>query len=482
MTPGQLRDLLSQSIPSGFCSTHTSIRWVRNHDHYLSVRQNVFEPGYSSSDEGFMVTVVAGGGIGYASGTDLTQSGVSHAFHRARTWAEATAGRTIVNYDQIKMPAPVGAYRTKTGRPWDTISSAEKVELLLELCKALKTSEDIVDWSTSIQTRTVESIYVTMDGGEVVQHFDIIDPRIVVRANKGADTQTRTLSGNPHARQGGWEVLEEVGFFAAAPMVAEEARQLLDAPNCPTGFMDALIAPDQMVLQIHESIGHPLELDRILGDERNYAGRSFVSLDMVSKYQYGSSLLNVTYDPHEPGEIAAFAFDDEGSAAKKEYLIKDGLLVRLLGGTISQQRAGVAGVATARATSWNRPPIDRMSNLNVECGTSTLNDMISRTERGIYLKSNCSWSIDDSRNKFQFSCEWAQLIENGKLTTIVKNPSYRGISSTFWRNLVAVGDQSTRLVMGTPNCGKGEPNQAIHVGHASPACLFRDIDVFGGDS
>jgi len=429
-----------------------------------------------------MITIVADGGIGYAAGSDLTPTGVKTTFDLAAKWAKATSGKTVTNFSTIKMPAPVGRYATQPLRAWTTVPGAEKVDRLAALSCALKTHEEIVDWSASIQARVVDSIYVTLDGGEAVQHFEIIDPRIVVRANKGAETQTRTHSGNPHARQGGWEVLDEIGFFTNASMIAEEARQLLHAPNCPSGFMNAVIAPDQMVLQIHESIGHPLELDRILGDERNYAGRSFVSLDMVGSYQYGSPLLNVTYNPEVPGEIASFAFDDEGSPATKEYIIKDGVLKRLLGGTISQQRAKTPGVATARATSWNRPPIDRMSNLNVECGNSTFNDLIAQAGDGIYLKANCSWSIDDSRNKFQFSCEWGQLIENGQLTAVVKNPSYRGISSTFWRSLAGVGDKSTHVVMGTPNCGKGEPNQAIHVGHASPACLFNQIDVFGGDA
>ena len=243
--------------------------------------------------------------------------------------------------------------------------------------------------------------------------------------------------------------------------------------------MDVLLMPDQMMLQIHESIGHPLELDRILGDERNYAGTSFVTLDMFGSYRYGSDLLNVSFDPTHDEEYASYAFDDDGAAARKTLLIERGILQRPLGGGLSQQRAGIAGVANTRACSWNRPPIDRMANLNVEPGASSLEDMIAATGRGILLKTNLSWSIDDSRNKFQFGCEWGQLIENGRLTRVVKNPNYRGISDSFWRSLKAVGDASTIDVMGTPFCGKGEPSQVIRVGHASPACLFADVDVFG---
>ena len=244
--------------------------------------------------------------------------------------------------------------------------------------------------------------------------------------------------------------------------------------------MDLLLDPDQMLLQIHEAIGHPLELDRILGDERNYAGTSFVTLDMFGKYQYGSELLNITYDPTLSQEFASFAFDDDGVAAKKEFLIQNGLLVRPLGGITSQTRSGLSGVANSRACNWNRPAIDRMANLNLEPGTSSFADMIKNVEKGVFMKTNTSWSIDDSRNKFQFGCEWAQLIENGALTRVVRNPNYRGISATFWRNLKMVGNKDTFKMYGSPFCGKGEPNQCISVGHASPACLFSQVDVFGG--
>ena len=201
---------------------------------------------------------------------------------------------------------------------------------------------------------------------------------------------------------------------------------------------------------------------------------------MFGTYRYGSELLNVVYDPTRPDQLASYAFDDDGQPAQREYIIERGLLKRPLGGVTSQVRAGLPGVANARACSWNRPPIDRMANLNLDPGESTFEEMVAAIQHGVYMETNCSWSIDDSRNKFQFGCERGQLIENGKLTQVVKNPNYRGISATFWRNLKMVGNQDMFRVMGTPNCGKGEPNQAVRVGHASSACMFADVEVFGG--
>jgi predicted Zn-dependent protease len=225
-----------------------------------------------------------------------------------------------------------------------------------------------------------------------------------------------------------------------------------------------------------------LELDRILGDERNYAGTSFVKVEDFGHLRYGSPLLNVTFDPDIPHELASYAHDDDGTPASKQWLIRDGVLVRPLGGALSQYRSGMDGVANSRASSWNRAPIDRMANLNIEPGEHSQAQLIAGIEHGILMSTNRSWSIDDARNKFQFGCEWGQLIENGELKGVVKNPNYRGISASFWKNLRAVGDASTLQVLGTPNCGKGEPNQVIRVGHASPSCVFSQIDVFGGDA
>jgi predicted Zn-dependent protease len=200
---------------------------------------------------------------------------------------------------------------------------------------------------------------------------------------------------------------------------------------------------------------------------------------MFGIYTYGSELLNVTYDPGHRQQFASFAWDDEGAEAERVFLIEEGVLKRGIGGLSSQARAGTEGTASARASSWNRPPIDRMSNLNVEPGETPFEELVKRTERGVFMRTNKSWSIDDSRNKFQFGCQWGQLIEDGELTRVVKNPNYRGVSSSFWRNLVGVGDDFR--VLGEPYCGKGEPNQLIRVGHASPSCLFRDVAVFGGE-
>jgi predicted Zn-dependent protease len=447
------------------------------------VRQNVLQPLSTSIDHGVMVTIMHRGGYGYAATSDFSRSGLKDAIARAQVWAEASAGRSVTDYSKIGLARQAGSYATASVPQAPAWNRKELIELLTEESHACATDPRIVDWYASIASVTTSQLYLTADGTEIAQDFRYVIPNLAVTANQGVDTQTRSLGGqyNGYCRQGGLEVLDHAAFRGAGRRVALEALVLLAAPNCPRGNMDLLLMPEQMMLQIHESIGHPLELDRILGDERNYAGTSFVTLDMFGKYQYGSALLNVTYDPSRPEQFASYRWDDDGTPAERTYVIREGMLERPLGGAISQARANMDGVANSRACSWNRPPIDRMANLNIEPGASSLADMIKSVERGVLMDTNVSWSIDDSRNKFQFGCEFGQLIEDGQLKGIVKNPNYRGISATFWRSLKAVGDPSTFSVMGTPYCGKGEPSQVIRVGHASPACLFANIDVFGGE-
>ncbi len=466
-----------QIIPAvDFCS----LRFVRERDEMLSVRQDVPQPPHDSEDIGVMITVIDGGGLGYAATCDLTLTGLQRAADQATDWAKLTAGRSIADFSKMNMPHPTGEYIGPEEQPYADVSLADKYAMLSEQCAKLKIDDSIVDYSAGIGRVETETLYLTSDGGRVYQKFARITPRLTATANAGSITQTRSLGEMSRCLQGGMEVLDAVGFHTEAPRIAAQAVELLTADNCPTATMDLLLGPEQMILQIHESIGHPLELDRILGDERNYAGTSFVTTDMIGNYHYGSDLLNVTYDPTRPEQAASFGYDDEGSKARKQFIIEKGLLKRVLGGFTSQQRTGLEGVANSRACSWNRPPIDRMANLNLEPGQSSFDEMVASIERGVYMDTNCSWSIDDSRNKFQFGCEWAQLIEDGKLTKVVRSGNYRGISATFWRNLRMVGDNSTFEVLGTPNCGKGEPNQVITVAHATPTCLFSGVDVFGG--
>ena len=473
-------------LPSS--TAHWSLRGVVERSEKLALRQDVAEAPQRSRDAGVMLSVIDGG-QGFAATADTSEAGLAAAFLRAHALARAGAGRAVFDFGSYTPPRAAGRYASAVQKPIASASLGQKLDWLRGWSAAAQVDARVVDRAASLWSVQTEQLQIDSAGSCIAQRWSFLTPSLSVTAHAGGVTQVRTQAGqyNGWCQQGGLEVLDRAGLDHAAARVAHEAVELALAPSCPSGSMDLLLMPDQMMLQIHESIGHPLELDRILGDERNFAGTSFVTPDMFGHYRYGSELLNVSHDPTQAFEFASFGHDDEGSPATREMIIEAGLLKRPLGGHLSQARARAAGlpldgVATARACSWNRAPIDRMSNLNVEPGSSTLDEMIAATEHGVLMRTNCSWSIDDSRNKFQFGCEHGQVIRHGRLAEVVRTPNYRGISATFWRSLARVGDASTFEVMGTPYCGKGEPAQVIRVGHAAPACLFRGVDVFGAAS
>ena len=457
-----------------------SLRLTSETHESISVRQGVMQPVSNQLARGALLTVVSGNGSGYAATSDLSVAGLKLAARQARDWATQSANLGLLRANDHPRPEARAQYETPVQQSWNALPLDEKVTLLQDANAALKIHDSIVDWQAWLGYRCTDALLVSSAGAHIAQRFHYIQPGLYVVANEGTQTQYRTGGGANSARQGGLEQLELLDFPWAATNLAEQAVALLTADECPEGVMDVVLAPSQMVLQIHESIGHPLELDRILGDERNYAGTSFVTQDMFGSYRYGSELLNVTYDPGRPEQLASYTYDDEGTPAQREYIIRNGILQRPLGGATSQARTRMSGVANARQADWFRPPIDRMANLNVEPGDQSVEAMIASVEHGVFMETNRSWSIDDSRNKFQFGCELGRVIKNGELRGLVRNPNYRGISATFWRNLAGVGDQDSFSVQGVTNCGKGEPNQSIYVGHASPTCRFTDVEVFGG--
>jgi len=445
------------------------------------IRDGVPVANGHAATHGIMVEVLADGQFGYYGTPNMTPEGIANAAKKAFQQAKIASCHATYEFDETARPSHQGNYQSPYTKNRESLSAGALNETLLEAYNHLKVSDKIVSASSLCQVIETSFRFVSTNGSDINQDFLMLEFDLSATAADGTNQQTRTFGGmRGTCRQMGMEYFDKYEILANANRIGEQAIELLDAEDCPTGEMDVVIAPDQMMLQIHESIGHALEVDRILGDERNYAGWSFVKLEDFGKLQYGSKLMNITFDPTLESEFASYAFDDGGLKATKEYLIKDGLLVRGLGGQESQIRSGLDGVANFRSSGWNRAPIDRMANINLEPGESSFDDLIGQVENGVYMESNKSWSIDDYRNKFQFGCEYSRLIENGKLTKVVKNSNYRGISTPFWNSLKGVGNADTFGIYGTPNCGKGEPNQVIRVGHASPACLFENIQVFGG--
>lgn len=454
------------------------IREYREITDTIAARNSKPEATSSDISHGAMVEVLKNGQFAYCGTVDLTKSGISNAFERALALAGSCSQHKLFPFDSKVRPANKGSYKTEVQSALDSLSFAEIQKKLINVTNQIKVGEEIIDTWAYARLISTGIYFVSSNGSEWTQEFSIVSKDFGTTAKKGKEVQNRSFGLN--GLQTGLEDLNDTFLEENAVRVGRQAIELLSAPDCPSDTRDLILTPDQLYLQVHESIGHPLEIDRILGDERNYAGWSFISPEDFGTLQYGSELMNVTFDPAVPTEMASYAFDDNGLEAKREYIIKDGKLLRGLGGIESQTRSGLPGVSCARSADWNRPPMDRMANINLEPGSSSLQEMVSSTEKGILMESNRSWSIDDYRNKFQFGCEYATLIEDGELKHTVKNPNYRGVTTPFWNNLKMVGSQETMQIYGSPYCGKGEPNQIIRVGHAVPTCLFTDIEVFGG--
>lgn len=451
------------------------LRFSRETTSTRCIRNDLPEKNETAVDSGAMCEVLVDGHFGYCATADVSAPGLQRAFDRAVATTRATSAFKVHAFSTQQRPAQTGNYQSPRTLPLDATALADMTECLRAASAAMKGSELVVNRNARAMTVQTRLGYFSSSGADIRQNFDMVNIDLAATAAQGLESQTRTWS---HTGQFGGEAFDRARWQREAQRVSDEALELLTAENCPTGTMDLILMPDQMMLQIHESIGHPLELDRILGDERNYAGWSFVKPADFGTLRYGSPLMNISFDPTLAHEFASYAFDDGGNPARRELLIEGGMLRRGLGSLESQTRSGLPGVANFRSASWNRAPIDRMANLNLEPGTSTLDELISQVENGVLMTSNRSWSIDDYRNKFQFGCERGQLIRHGKLGAVVRNPNYRGVTVDFWNRLAGVGKE--QVAFGTPYCGKGEPSQVIRVGHASPACLFKGVQVFGG--
>ncbi|MEE8437850.1 MAG: TldD/PmbA family protein, partial [Candidatus Neomarinimicrobiota bacterium] len=436
-----LKNMLSSiDVPADW----VGLREVYEASTYRIIRDGHPQTNGRSKSHGIMVEVLIDGQFGYYGTSRLDNSGIGAAAKKAAVQAKLAGKYSAFKFSAQSRPKNTGSYRSPFIKDTATFSAGRLNELLLKANSALKVSDKIVSVSALSVITETKFRFISSNGSDITQEFLLLEFDMNATAQDGSVQQRRTDGGmRGNCRQIGMEFFNESEILSRAEKIGSEAVELLSAEQCPSGKMDLVLAPDQMMLQIHESVGHALEIDRILGDERNYAGWSFVKLEDFGNLKYGSDLMNISFDPTLSGEFASYAYDDGGLKAEKEFIIKNGLLLRGLGGKESQIRSGVGGVANFRAMNWNRAPIDRMANLNLEPGESTFHEIIESVESGVYMESNRSWSIDDYRNKFQFGCEYGKLIENGKLTKTVRNPNYRGISNPFWNSLKKVGDLNT---------------------------------------
>jgi TldD protein len=478
-----MRDLSDRALDTAahLGASYADVRVVHRQDESISVKSGRVEGVASGESEGFGVRVLVDGAWGFASSSTLTAAEADRIARDAVRIAKAsaTALRDRVVLDD--RPPAHGTYETPVEEDPFAVSLETKIGELLAADEAARGVKGIAFTEARYDAQRETRTFGATDGSWTEQTITHVGAGIEANAIEGDEHQRRSYpdaDGGPF-QSAGYEYVRGLDLAGRAVPLAEEAVALLSAEQCPSGTFTVILDPTQLYMQIHESCGHPTELDRVFGTEASYAGTSFLTTDKLDEgFRYGSDLVHLVADATAPGGMGTFGWDDEGVAAQRVDLVKDGIFVGYLSSRETAPRIGRRSGGAMRADGWNRIPLIRMTNVNlVPRPGMTLDDIVADTDDGLYLASNRSWSIDDRRLNFQFATEIAWEVKNGKKGRLFKNPTYTGITYEFWRGLDAVGDESSFVMLGTPNCGKGEPGQGGHVGHACSGARFRNVKV-----
>jgi TldD protein len=472
----ELEDLMGAATAR---ADYADVRHVHARTESIATRNGAVDDVDGAESEGAGVRVRVGGAWGFAATRDLSRGGLEAALERALAVAE----------NQPRAPStPLAPEPPARGR-WE--SSAEedpfgvpledKLALLLAADESMRGDARIAITSAHMLAHRETRTFASTEGALCEQLTTSTGAGMSAMAVSGDQVQVRSFpcSHGAHVRQAGFEHVRGLGMVEAGARVAEEAIALLTAPACEPARATIILDGHQLALQVHESVGHAVELDRVLGTEASYAGTSFVTVGDVGSLMYGSELMNVTADATVPGGLGSYAWDDEGVQGRTEPIVRHGLLAGFLSSRESAAEIGLErSGGCMRADGFARQPIVRMSNVNIEPGDAgTLEELIASTDRGLYLETNRSWSIDSRRLHFQFATEAAWEIVDGERGRLLRNPSYSGTTPEFWRSLDAICSPSEWRLWGLTNCGKGEPGQAMSVSHGAAPARFRDVQV-----
>jgi TldD protein len=458
-------------------AVYADARGVETARQSIGVRTGRLEGIESSDSLGVGIRVIAEGAWGFAATSDLSPDGVRGC--AAEAVALARASRRAPGA-AVELSA-LDAYTDTWAGPCEidpfAVSLEDKLALLFSADEMLRAEPGVTLSTASLDFLRVRKVFGSTVGSVIEQSYTESQGGIAAVAVSGGEVLPRSYpnSHGGQAVQGGWESILALDLLAHAPRVAEQAAALPSAAECPSGDTTLIIDGSQLALQVHESIGHPTELDRVLGDEAAFAGTSFLGLDDLGALKYGSEHVTVTSDATVAGSLGSFGYDDEGVPAQRDFIVRNGLLTGFQSSRESALRIGRASNGCMRADGWNRMPLVRMTTVSLEPGTWDFDALIADTESGIYMETNNSWSIDDKRLNFQFACEIGWEIQGGKLGRMVKNPNYTGITPGFWGACDAVCSADHWQVWGIPNCGKGEPMQVAHVAHGAAPARFRGV-------
>lgn len=430
-----------------------------------------------SFSRGYGIRVFHGGSMGFAASQEFDQ--LVETAHKALEIAKASS---LVQKQKIRL-APkevvVDHYETPIEIDPFTVSKKEKLDLLLRAEETMHHSANLFRTTGTLDFRREEKIFADTEGSYITQKLYETGGGIQAIAANEKDMQKRSFPNSFRGKHGtaGYEYILNLKLVENAEKIAQEAAALLEAEECPSGIFDVIIDGSQLALQIHESIGHPIELDRVFGYEAGLAGTSFLDPEMIG-FRYGSEYVNVVADATIPTGLGTFGYDDDGIKAQRTEIITRGIFQNFITSRDTAYLLNQKSNGTNRADGWSKTPIVRMTNINLLPGDQELDDLIAGIDDGLFIKTNKSWSIDDKRLNFQFACEIAYEVKAGRLTgKIFKNPLYTGITPQFWGSCDGVCSEKYWVLYGTPNCGKGQPMQLAHVGHGAAPARFRKIKV-----
>ncbi len=450
------------------------VRIVERENEIIVVKNGIIEALTHHSDTGFGVRVLNNSAWGFSSSNRLSKQQAEDVTRDALRIAAASARVKTHDVRLSTLTPQKGTYATQIETDPMRYSLDKKIDLLM-LCDKSMREDNRVKVSTGLlRFHSIKTYFASTEGSCINQHMVFSGAGISVHAMEKGELQSRSYR---NTRQAGYEFIVELDLVKNAERIHDEVLLLLAAKPCPEKKTTVVLDAEQMVLQTHESCGHPTELDRVLGTEASYAGTSFLTIDKLNRLQYGSEIVNIVADAQTPGGLGTYGWDDEGVPAQRVHLVKNGIFVGYLSSRETAPIIHAASSGAMRADGWNRIPLIRMTNINLVPGTWGFKDMIADTDDGLFMTTNKSWSIDDKRLNFQFGCELARQIKNGKLMQVYKNPTYTGITPHFWRSCDALGNEEAWKLFGTPNCGKGEPGQTAFVGHGTVPARFRNVQV-----
>ncbi len=477
-----MKDLIERALDAAQRggAQYADIRVVERETEGLTVKNGRLEAANSNTSAGFGVRVLVDGAWGFSSSAALDRDEAERITREALEIARASAVAQRQPVELDDTPPVTDTYRTPYDEDPFAVSLDDKLRILMEADAAMARVPGVAIREGNMVAGRERKTFASLTGAWIEQEIVETGGGLEATAVNDSEMQQRSYpnSFGGQAVTGGFESVRALSLAEHAQETAELAVALLDAPQCPSGEMDLVLDSTQVALQIHESCGHPTELDRVFGTEASFAGTSFLTTDKLNELRYGSEIVNLDADATAPGGLGTFGYDDEGVPAQNVPLIDRGLLVGYLTSRETAPRIGRTSMGSARAWMWSNIPLIRMTNINLRPGDAgSVEDLIADTRDGIFMSINKSWSIDDRRLNFQFGDQAGWLIKNGKRTQLVKNPTYTGITPRFWGSCDAICGPDEWTLWGLPNCGKGEPVQTGHVGHGAAPARFRGVKV-----